>query len=71
MGYILTLVIGGVVVIGIIAMLVAGKKRSAGQTHRGDDVSVKKPAADEPTPGASNTAGSAQIRSAQKHTPPA
>jgi len=72
MGYIVVLILGTVVVVGLLALFVGGRKRPVGQTNpRGDDVTPKRPAADEPTPGASSTANQAQVRAAQKHTPPA
>jgi len=72
MGYIVVLIIGTVVVIGLLAMFVGGRKRPAGQTNpRGGDITPKRPAADEPTPGASATASRSQVRAAQKETPPA
>lgn len=72
MGYIVVLIVGVVVVVGLFALFVGGRKRPAGQTNpRGGDVTPKRPAADEPTPGASATASEAQARAAQKETPPA
>ena len=71
MGYIFLLVVGTVVVAGMLIMFVGGRKKSVGQVSRGHDVTVKKPAADEPTPSVSAAASSSQARAAEKLTPPA
>jgi hypothetical protein len=71
MGYIFLLVIGTVVVVGIFVMFVGGRRRSGGQVEHGRDVTVKRPAADEPTPTGSSTATNAQARAAEKKIPPA
>lgn len=71
MGYILLLFIGGIVLVGLLVMFMGGRRRGAGPTHPGGDVTHKTPAADEPTPAASSTASSAQSYTAQNRTPPA
>ncbi len=72
MGYILI----GLLMIVLLGVLIAVLARSSGKPPRGTvpadkPVVVQKPAADEPTPGASSTASSQQAEQARKHTPPA
>ena len=71
MGYILLLVVGAAVLIGLAVMFMGGKRRPAGRTTPYDDVTKKTPAADEANPAASSTASQSQASAAQKHTPPA
>ena len=71
MGYILLLIVGVAVVVGLIVMFMGGKRRPAGRTTPYNDVTKKTPAADEANPAASSTATQSQANAAQKHTPPA
>lgn len=70
MGYILLLIIGVAVLIGLFVMF-AGRSKPAGQTAPADDVTHKKPAADEPTPTESTTTNTTQAAAAEKKIPPA
>lgn len=71
MGYILLLIIGGAVLIGLIVLFMGGRSRPAGRTAVGKEVMREQPSADEPSPAASSTASQAQANAAQRHTPPA
>jgi len=71
MGYIFVLIIGAVVVVGLLVAFMSGRKRAVGRTGAGDDVTVKSPASEYPTPGASSTASRQNADTAQRHTPPA
>ena len=71
MGYIILLIVGIVVVIGLLILFVGGKRRPAGRASPGNDVTQKEPGAEEANPAASSTAPSDQANRAQKHTPPA
>jgi hypothetical protein len=71
MGYIILLIVGLAVVIGLLVMFVGGKRRPTGQVSPGNDVTQKVPGAEEANPAASSTAPSNQVNTAQKHTPPA
>jgi hypothetical protein len=55
MGYIFLLVIGVVVVVFVLAAFVKGERRPTGKAMRGQDVTMKIPAADDPTPGDHHT----------------
>ncbi|MEO7701730.1 MAG: hypothetical protein ABIZ04_21095 [Opitutus sp.] len=71
MGYILLLIVGAVVVIGLIVMFMGGQRRAAGRTPPYEDVTQTQPGAEEANPAASSTATDAQAEAARKHTPPA
>ncbi len=71
MGYILVLIIGAVVVVGLLVAFMSGRKRAVGRTGPGDDVTVKTPASESPTPSASSTASNRNADTAQRRTPPA
>jgi hypothetical protein len=71
MGYILVIVLGGLVVLALLAAAIGGRKRAKGRAWGGGDVTVKQPAANEPTPAASSTASTAQENAAQRRVPPA
>ncbi len=71
MGYILLLVLGVAVVVVILAALAGGKKRAVGRAAPGDDVTYKKPAAEEANPAASRVASQGQADQAERRTPPA
>ena len=71
MGYILLLIVGVVVVVGLLVMFMGGKRRAAGRTAPYGDVTQKQPGAEEANPAASSTATQAQADTARKHTPPA
>lgn len=71
MGYILLLIIGAAVLIGLFVMFVGRSRKPAGRTSPADDVTHKNPSADEPTPTASSSATTAQASAAEKRIPPA
>lgn len=71
MGYIVLLVLGIAAIVVLAAALMSGRRRPAGRTWPGKDITPKQPAANEPTPGASDTAPPGQAEQAQRHTPPA
>lgn len=71
MGYILVLLLGTAVVVVVFMAVMSGRKRPTGQVERGADVTQKKPSADQPTPGASQTATDNEAGEAQRRTPPA
>ena len=71
MGYILLLIVGVAVVIGLIVMFVGKSRRPAGQTSPATDVTQKKPSADEPTPTSSSSTTTSQAAAAEKRIPPA
>jgi|GEM_PF-3950592 hypothetical protein len=71
MGYIFVLILGAVVIVGLLVAFMSGRKRAVGQTGRADDMTVKAPSAEQPTPGASSTASPGKSDTAQRHTPPA
>jgi len=71
MGYIFVLIIGAVVVVGLLVAFMSGRKRAVGRTSPGDDVTVKSPASEYPTPSASSTSSRQKADTAQRHTPPA
>ncbi len=71
MGYVFILVIGALALLVIVIAAMRGSRRTGGRTLGGNDVTPRRPASDEPTPGASATESPAQVRAAQKHVPPA
>jgi hypothetical protein len=71
MGYIFLLILGAVVVVGLIVAFMTGRRQPVGKAMRGVDVTMKTPASDEPTPGASATASQSSASAAQKKIPPA
>jgi hypothetical protein len=71
MGYILLLVVGAAVLIGLAFLFMGGRRRPAGRTMGGGDVTRKTPAADDVTPAASDTASQSEASAAQKKIPPA
>jgi hypothetical protein len=71
MGYILALIIGIAVLVLLLVAFMGGKRRPVGRASLGKDITHKEPAADEATPGASDTAGNRAARAAQERTPPA
>lgn len=70
MGYIILLILGGAAVVLLLMAVMSGRRRPAGRTMHGQDVTVKTPAAESPTPSASSTATSQEAGNAQRHTPP-
>ena len=71
MGYILLLIVGAAVVIGLFVMFVGRSRRPAGRTSPATDVTQKQPAADEPSPTSSSTTTPTQASAAEKRIPPA
>ena len=71
MGYILLLIVGAVVVVGLIVMFVGRSRRPSGQTSPATDVTHQQPAADEPSPTSSASATQSQASAAEKKIPPA
>lgn len=71
MGYIVALIIGGVVLVLLLVAFMGGKRRPVGRAAPGRDITPKEPAANEATPGASDTAGNRAANAAQERTPPA
>jgi len=71
MGYIFLLIIGGAVLVGVLILLMSGGRRPAGRAKPYNDVTPRKPEAEDANPAASSTATAAQADAAQKHTPPA
>ncbi len=73
MGYIFALILAGIVFGVLFVTFLGGAKRpSSGKVPpETADKTPTKPAADEPTPGASSTASGAQAEKARGHTPPA
>lgn len=71
MGYILVLILGVVVLAVVVMAFMGGKKRPVGRASSGADITHKTPAANEPTPGASNVASNPEASAADKHVPPA
>jgi hypothetical protein len=70
MGYIITIILG-ILIVGVL-VIALGRGRSVGQVPpRGRDVTVKQPAAAEPTPPRSDTAPAGRVENATHHTPPA
>ncbi|HYC69810.1 MAG TPA: hypothetical protein VEB66_01300 [Opitutaceae bacterium] len=69
-GYILACLIGGVLLVLLVASL--SRARPAGQDRpEGHAVQRDKPAADEPTPDRSATAPEGAVRAAKRRIPPA
>lgn len=71
MGYILVLILGVTVVVVLAVAFMGGKKRPVGRAAPGNDVTPKQPAANGPTPGASDTASNREADAAQRRIPPA
>lgn len=71
MGYTLVLILGAVAVVALVVAMMSARRRPAGRTGAGDDVTPKNPSAESPTPDASSTTGSRVTNEAQRHTPPA
>jgi hypothetical protein len=71
MGYILLLIIGAAVLIGLFVMFVGRSRKPTGRTSPANDVTHKTPAADEPTPTASSTTNTTQASAAERRIPPA
>lgn len=65
------MIIGLAVLVLLLAAFMGGKRRPVGRASPGRDITHKEPAANEPTPGASDTAGNRAARAAQERTPPA
>jgi hypothetical protein len=72
MGYIILLVVGAVLLVVFAVGAGRTQKAKTGRiSSKGDAILREKPSADEPTPARSVTASPAEVRRAEKATPPA
>jgi hypothetical protein len=72
MGYLVFMLLGGVLLVAFIIAVASQKRPKTGRiASKGTAIIRETPSADEPTPARSDTTESARADEAQKRTPPA
>jgi hypothetical protein len=72
MGYLVFMLLGGVLLVAFFIVVASQKRPKSGRIDsEGTAIVRETPSADEPTPARSETAESARAAEAQKRTPPA